>query len=62
MSLTRTMIALMLITQFNAFAQTAATSVDVTGTSTTNTITNNTATVVDPNLNVTSNEQFQVLL
>ena len=55
MSLTRTMIALMLITQFNAFAQTAATSVDVTGTSTTNTITNNTATVVDPNLNVTSN-------
>jgi len=55
MSLTFTMIAFMLIAQINSFAQTAATSVDVTGTSTTNTITNNTATFVDPNLNVTAN-------
>lgn len=50
-----TMIISLIISQMNSFAQTAATSVDVTGTSTTNTITNNTATYVDPNLNITAN-------
>ena len=49
------MMSLFAITQFKSFAQTAATSVDVTGTSSTNTIVNNTATFVDPNLNVTAN-------
>ncbi len=55
MRLALTIITSMIISQMNSFAQTAATTVDVTGTSTTNTITNNTATFVDPNLNVTSN-------
>lgn len=39
---------------FNLKAQTA-TQVDVTGTTTTNTISNNVSTVVDPNLVVSSN-------
>ena len=55
MRLALTIITSMIISQMNSFAQTAATTVDVTGTSTTNTITNNTATFVDPNLNVTAN-------
>ncbi len=48
-------IFLMTQTNFQSVAQSLATQVDVTGTNTTNTITNNTATFIDPGLSVVAN-------